>query len=70
MENGAARSDSPKVRIQFVVMLSGSVDSKVEVLERSQTSDKLEMCLIQAVKRWKFEAPKGGAARATLLLER
>jgi TonB family protein len=70
MENGAARSESPQVRIQFVVLPDGSVHNKVEVLERSQASDKLEMCVIQAVKRWKFEVPKGGPARATLLLKR
>ncbi|HET8937331.1 MAG TPA: AgmX/PglI C-terminal domain-containing protein [Polyangiales bacterium] len=70
MEQGATPSDSPQVRIQFVVKDDGSVGDKVEVLERTQAPDRLATCLVQAVKRWKFETPKGGAARATLLLER
>lgn len=69
-QGGAAASDAPQVRIQFVVKEDGSVGDKVDVLERTQASDKLATCLVQAVKRWKFETPKGGAARATLLLKR
>ena len=70
MEQAATPSDSPQVRIQFVVNDDGSVGDKVEVLERTQASDRVATCLVQAVKRWKFETPKGGAARATLLLKR
>ena len=70
MEQGATPSDSPQVRVQFIVKDDGSVGDKVDVLERTQASDKLAGCLVQAVKRWKFEAPKGGSARATLLLKR
>jgi hypothetical protein len=70
MEQGAAPADSPKVRIQFVVKPDGSVHDRIDVLERSDASDKLATCLVQAVKRWKFEQPKDGAARATLLLKR
>lgn len=70
MEQGGAASDAPEVRIQFVVKEDGSVGDKVDVLERTKASDRLATCLVQAVKRWKFETPKGGAARATLLLKR
>lgn len=70
MEQGAAAAESPQVRVQFVVKDDGSVADKVDVVERSHASDRLTTCLVQAVKRWKFEAPKGGPARATLLLKR
>jgi TonB family protein len=62
-------STSPKLRVQFVVSPTGSVDT-VEVSERSNVSERLEKCLVQAVRRWTFKEPTGGSARASLLLKR
>jgi hypothetical protein len=59
-----------KMRVGFLVMPDGSVHSDIEVLERSDLSQKLESCMISSLKRWKFEAPKGGPARATLTMQR
>ena len=70
MAQGAAPADSPKLRIQFVVKPDGSVHDRIDILDQSDVSDKLARCLMQAVKRWTFEKPQGGPARATLLLKR
>lgn len=63
-------TSSAKMQVGFLVMADGSVHDQIEVLERSDVSDKLRGCLISALKRWKFEAPKGGPARATLTMQR
>jgi hypothetical protein len=46
------------------------VGDTVEVLEHAGISERLESCLEQALKRWRFDAPRGGSARAQLLLKR
>ena len=63
-----AKGDAPELRVQFVVKPDGLVADEVEVVGRSDVSAKLESCLVRALKRWKFEAPEGGPARATLRL--
>ena len=63
-------SQPPSLRVQFLVKPDGTVDNKIDVLERSEMPDRLASCLLSALKRWSFEQPKGGAARATLLLKR
>jgi hypothetical protein len=60
----------PSLRVQFLVKPDGSVDNEIKVLERSDMPDRLASCMVSALKRWSFERPKGGAARATLLLKR
>jgi hypothetical protein len=65
-----ATSQPPSLRVQFLVKPDGSVDNKIDVIERSEMPDRLASCLVSALKRWNFEKPMGGAARATLLLKK
>jgi TonB family protein len=67
IEQDPSNPKSPSMRVQFLVTPTGSVEA-VEVLDRTNMSDRSAMCFVQAVKRWTFEAPKGGSARATLQL--
>jgi len=65
-----AGTPAAKMQVSFVIMTDGSVHEAIEATELSDVSDKLRGCWISALKRWKFEAPKGGPARATLSLPR
>lgn len=65
-----ATSQPPSLRVRFLVKPDGSVDNKIDVIERSEMPDRLASCLVSALKRWNFEKPMGGAAHATLLLKK
>jgi hypothetical protein len=64
------RTPAAKMQVGFLVMPDGAVHDQVEVLEHSDVSDKLRGCWIHALKRWRFEEPKGGPARATLTMKK
>lgn len=66
-----AQEGTPKAKMQvgFMVLADGSVHEDIEVIDRAEASDKVKACMISALKRWKFEQPKGGPARATLTLK-
>lgn len=59
-----------KLQVAFLVMPDGKVHEQIDEIERSGVSDKLRGCLLMALKRWKFEAPQGGPALATLTMHR